>query len=351
MTHSPSNKCWFSRLVVSLVLAAGAVTATPVYAQRGDVYRESPSVLSAFRNVVEQAREWVVEIQCDGRRVALGTVVGADGWILSKASELEGDVVCRLRNGTQHHAKIAGIHPDYDLALLKIDAENLPACKWGDIESYFPGQWVASAGMSRDPLALGVVSVAPRPIPAQPGVLGVRIEDADGGVLIAEAMSNKAAAKAGLRDGDLIIQFDGQRIANRQQLVQAVQSRSPGTLVRIKFRRDSEGGKPEEAEVVARLGRPDPAMQDRLGGRLSERADGFPLALQHDSVLDPAECGGPLLGLDGKVLGLNIARSGRVMSYAIPAKEVLAVLPELQSGKFAPPAPPTTVVATKEAGD
>jgi len=346
MTQNPSTRGWIGRLVLSLVLAAGAITAAPAYAQRGDVYRESPSVMSAFRNVVEQAREWVVEVQCEGRRVALGTVVGADGWILTKASEIAGDVVCRLRDGTKHHATVAGIHPDFDLALLKIDAQNLVACQWGQVETYFPGQWVASAGMTRDPLALGVVSVAPRPIPAQPGVLGVRIEDADGGVLIAEAMSNKAAAKAGLRDGDVITGLDGETITSRQQLVQAVQSRSPGTLVRIKFRRDNE-----ENEVVARLGRPDPAMQDRLGGRLSERSDGFPLALQHDSVLDPAECGGPLLGLDGKVLGLNIARSGRVMSYAIPAKEVLAVLPELQSGKFAPPAPPTTVVATKEAGD
>lgn len=346
MTQNPSTRGWIGRLTVSLVLVAGAVTVTPAYAQRGDVYRESPSVMSAFRNVVEQAREWVVEVQCEGRRVALGTVVGADGWILTKASEIAGDVVCRLRDGNKHHATVAGIHPEFDLALLKIDAQNLAACQWGQVETYFPGQWVASAGMTRDPLALGVVSVAPRPIPAQPGVLGVRIEDADGGVLVAEAMSNKAAAKAGLRDGDVIIGLDGQTITNRQQLVQAVQTRSPGSLVRIKFRRDDE-----ENEVVARLGRPDPAMQDRLGGRLSERSEGFPLALQHDSVLDPAECGGPLLGLDGKVLGLNIARSGRVMSYAIPAKEVLAVLPELQSGKFAPPAPPTTVVATKEAGD
>lgn len=344
MKRNHSSQRFFGRLVVSLVLAISAA-ATPAWAQRGEVFRESPAVMTAFRNVVQQGRACVVAVYCDGKRVSLGTVVGADGWILTKASELSGDVVCRLNDGSEHEAKVAGVHSEHDLAMLKIDADKLPVCEWGEAENFYPGQWVASPGMSRDPLALGVVSVAPRRIPALPGVLGVRIDDGDGGVLIAEALSNKAAAKAGLRDGDLIIALDGEQIANRQQLVRAVQSRSPGTLVRVKYRRDKE-----EAEVVARLGRPDPGLQDRLGGRLSERADGFPLALQHDSVLDPDECGGPLLGLDGKALGLNIARSGRVMSYAIPSKTVLSIVPDLQSGKLAPPAPPTTIVATKEAG-
>lgn len=346
MKRNQSNGSLFGRLAALLVLVITCAAAAPALAQRGDVFRESPGVMSAFRNIVEPARDWVAEVYCDGKRVALGTIVGADGWILTKASELSGDVVCKLRDGSEHEAKITGVHPDHDLAMLKIEADNLTACEWMDAANFFPGQWVASAGTSSDPLALGVVSVAPRQIPAQPGVLGVRIDDGEGGVLIAEAMSNKAAAKAGLRDGDLITALDGEPITSRQQLVRAVQSRSPGTLVRVKYRRGDE-----EGEVVARLGRPDPVLQDRLGGRLSERADGFPLALQHDSVLDPDECGGPLLGLSGKALGLNIARSGRVMSYAIPAQTVLTVLADLQNGKLAPPAPLTTIVATKESGE
>ena len=32
----------------------------------------------------------------------------------------------------------------------------------------------------------------------------------------------------------------------------------------------------------------------------------------------PADCGGPLVNLDGKVVGMNIARAGRTESYAIP---------------------------------
>ena len=60
-------------------------------------------------------------------------------------------------------------------------------------------------------------------------------------------------------------------------------------------------------------------FQNSLGGPLSERRAGFPLAIQHDSVLQPTDCGGPIVDLDGKAVGLNIARAGRVESYALPA--------------------------------
>ena len=46
------------------------------------------------------------------------------------------------------------------------------------------------------------------------------------------------------------------------------------------------------------------------------------MILQHDSVLKPSECGGPLVDLDGKVVGINIARAGRTETYAIPSEVV-----------------------------
>jgi serine protease Do len=48
-------------------------------------------------------------------------------------------------------------------------------------------------------------------------------------------------------------------------------------------------------------------------------------------VLAPAECGGPLVGLDGRAVGLNIARAGRVASYALPAADVLDAVAEMRS--------------------
>ena len=58
---------------------------------------------------------------------------------------------------------------------------------------------------------------------------------------------------------------------------------------------------------------------NRLGTELSQRAEGFQVAIRHDTVLQPWQCGGPLVNLEGKAIGLNIARAGRVASYALPS--------------------------------
>src|SRR5207253_1169195 len=64
-------------------------------------------------------------------------------------------------------------------------------------------------------------------------------------------------------------------------------------------------------------------FQNRMGSILSDRRNGFPTILHHDAVLRPSDCGGPLVGLDGKVVGINIARAGRTESYAAPAEAVI----------------------------
>ena len=70
--------------------------------------------------------------------------------------------------------------------------------------------------------------------------------------------------------------------------------------------------------------------QNMLGTKISDHSTGFPgLVLQHDTVLHPNECGGPLLNVEGKAVGINIARAGRVLSYAIPAREARKLINEL----------------------
>ena len=66
----------------------------------------------------------------------------------------------------------------------------------------------------------------------------------------------------------------------------------------------------------------------RVNGPRNVRLSGFDQVMQHDTVLDPDECGGPLLDTRGNVIGINIARAGRVVSYALPAS---LILPEMVS--------------------
>ena len=79
----------------------------------------------------------VVRVCCDGRNGVLGTIVGPHGWVLTKASELHGKLTCRLRDGRQLDARIVGLSPQYDLAMLKMESPWASAtspgsrrCRW-----------------------------------------------------------------------------------------------------------------------------------------------------------------------------------------------------------------------------
>ena len=69
------------------------------------------------------------------------------------------------------------------------------------------------------------------------------------------------------------------------------------------------------------------------GGTVSKRHNSFASALTHDTVLQAAQCGGPVVDLDGRPVGLNIARADRTASYAIPAGTIHKVIDELLAGK------------------
>jgi serine protease Do len=70
----------------------------------------------------------------------------------------------------------------------------------------------------------------------------------------------------------------------------------------------------------------------QVGGSLSKRKSDFPAALTHDIVLQAPQCGGPLLDLEGRAVGLNIARVDRTATYAIPAAALRTVIADLLSG-------------------
>jgi len=62
----------------------------------------SPDVISArlvgpFQPVVAKVNESTVRVLADGKDVALGTVVFADGYVLTKASDLRGDLAVKFR--------------------------------------------------------------------------------------------------------------------------------------------------------------------------------------------------------------------------------------------------------------
>jgi S1-C subfamily serine protease len=74
-----------------------------------------------------------------------------------------------------------------------------------------------------------------------------------------------------------------------------------------------------------------------VNGEISARATGFQKVIQHDSVLAPNQCGGPVIDIYGNAIGINIARAGRVSSYAIPAKIAAPAIADMLNSADAKP--------------
>ena len=313
-------------------LVSLAILAAPRFAPATD-YQHLPSkVKAAFREVAIQPAKSTAQVYCEGYRSVLGTVVDKSGYIVTKASELHGKVECQVTGGKKQEATIVGRDEELDLALLKIDAKDLPEIAWSD-ESPPVGTWLVSPGTQGDPVAVGILSVSARRIRHPPGALGVKLDSDEPGALIEQVFRRSAADKAGLRAGDVILKINGKEIANFEVLLKTIQEYHAGDKVDLLYRRGSE-----EKTVTITLGvyaqtfsegNDRAEFQNSLGGDLSERRAGFVSAIQHDSMLRPVDCGGPIVDLDGKAVGLNIARAGRVESFALPAAVVREAVKKL----------------------
>lgn len=346
----PSRTRWMVQLwPVAACVVLWVAPAAPAQGMRRDGNRiptkTDSRFLAAFREVVAVPTRSTVRIYSDEKPLAFGAVVDSDGWILTKASELKDEIICELHDGREYRARLVGVSEPYDLAMLKIDVKGLKPVEWRTSTVDAVGSWVATPGKNEAPVAVGVISVSARKITGMElrrrstsgGFLGIEIDTAPAkeGVKIARVFDGGAAKEAGFERGDVIVTVGKSRITDAESLFKALQKTKPGQEVTVRVKRGRE-----ELVLKPELGGrpPDRAdFQNQLGSQLSDRRTGFPMVLQHDTVLRPVDCGGPLVDLDGKVIGINIARAGRTETLAIPAEAIKPLLDELKSGKLAPP--------------
>jgi len=299
--------------------------------------KDGARVHEAFRAVVARANASTVAVLVGGRQIALGAIVSPDGLVLTKASDLSDDVQCRIRGRGLVPATIVGIHSRYDVALLKVDSTGLQAIEWAEGREPHVGQWLATPGMEDLPVAVGIVSVGRRPIPPEKGVLGMQLSEGASGPKVTHVVPGSAAARAGVQIGDIIVKAGDQRVENPQSFDQMLHKLAPGDSLNVVVRR---GGKQltVRATVARAVGALPPRgyWMNRMSGRMSHRRAGFPQAIQHDTVLSPEMCGGPVVNLSGKAVGVNIARAGRVETYAVPADTAKLLIRELRGGPAVP---------------
>lgn len=77
-----------------------------------------------------------------------GVIVSADGYIVTNNHVVQdaGKINVTLSDRQTYTAKVIGKDPETDLALLKIDAKNLPYLQYGNSDDLQVGQWVLAVG-------------------------------------------------------------------------------------------------------------------------------------------------------------------------------------------------------------
>jgi serine protease Do len=264
--------------------------------------------------------------------VALGTVV--EGGVLTKGSQLRDAVTCKTQDGRVLKARVENMDKETDLAYLKCD-EQLDGITLSTDVAVPLGSWLITPGMKGRPISIGVSSVATRRIEGTPGVLGVAIDITQTQAVIINVFPGSGAAQAGIRVNDIFIDLMSSKVTTIEEVRAVLADYRPGEVVTATVLRD---GKPIEVEI--RLGTPADVFFDdeqfgsgRLNGNLSLRRDDFPNAIQHDSVLQPEDCGGPVTDFSGNVVGINIARADRVATYALPIHVVRDILKKFNDDK------------------
>ena len=99
-----------------------------------------------------------------------GFIVSADGIILTNAHVVKGakEVTVKLTDRREYRAKVLGADPKTDVAVLRIDAKNLPVVQLGKVADLRVGEWVLAIGSPfgfENTVTAGVVSAKGRSLP------------------------------------------------------------------------------------------------------------------------------------------------------------------------------------------
>ena len=338
-----------STLLISIALLplASAQLSESSPEDRALLTEQAGALFKALVPAVKNVSSGSVEVRVWRKRVGFGTVVGA-GRVLTKWSEVRRDVrslSCRTGDGKWLPAVVSGVYPDADLAVMEVEGLKADPVHFADEKTLKLGSFLALSRPDGEAAAMGVVSVLPRSLRSSDrAFLGIvmDLEFEGPGVLVRRVEPGTGAAASGLRADDVILRVMDQKVNGSFELGTVLQRLEPGQKIEIVFQRGEKqevinvelGGRPRAPRIpYSRMEQ----MNSMGGHRYSDVKDGFRDVIQSDMQLDPEDCGAPVIDLDGRAVGIAIARAGRIKSFLIPASGIKRLLamepakPQLQS--------------------
>src|SRR5499425_791771 len=323
--NDSSKRARLARRLPALALSLGLGLFAPVFGQQAQQIRTSeatdltqtasPSEFSrAFVEAAKRIKPAVVHIKVGTRgATGSGVIVSSDGYILTNnhVASAANELSVKLADGRELRARRIGVDQTTDLALIKVEAQNLPYATLGDSSKLEQGEWVIALGSPfglEQTMTAGIVSATGRQfggtydnyiqtdasinpgnsggplismngevigintmiysrsggsegigfsVPSNTakkiqeqllrngrvsrGYVAVSLQDtqtAEGGATVADVTNGGPASKAGLRNGDRIVEFDGKPVKSTKQLTDLIADTPAGTAVKLKFVRD-----------------------------------------------------------------------------------------------------------------
>ncbi|MDF4003373.1 DegQ family serine endoprotease [Luteibacter sp. PPL552] len=344
-----------------------------------------------------------------------GFIISPDGYILTNDHVVEDadKVTVRLQDRRTLTAKVVGADPQYDIALLKVDATALPTVTIGDSRTVKRGQWALAIG---SPFGLdatvthGIISAVGRNLGSgdQPytsfiqtdvpinrgnsggplfnlqgqviginsqiystsggyqglsfsipidvamnavqqikekgyvsrGMLGVTVQPVDdfvknldlpnaSGALVAQVTPGSGADKAGLKQGDVILSFNGTPIMQSADLPPLVGMTRPGAMAKVEILRD---GKKQAVDVkVGELPRDKNALASAGTDTAGDAAAALGLTVQDIDASTRSELG--LKAGEGVVVGKVSGRAAA--SAGLQAGDIVLMVNQKRVGSAA----------------
>lgn len=109
------------------------------------------------------------------RGIGSGFIISEDGYVLTNAHVVaergtDSEVTVRLTDRREFTAEVIGTDPRTDIAVLKIEASDLPTVTMGDAEQARVGEWVVAVGSPfgfDNTVTAGIISAKARRLPAE----------------------------------------------------------------------------------------------------------------------------------------------------------------------------------------
>src|SRR5262252_4013139 len=349
--NDSTKRARLARRLPAVALSLGLGLFAPVFGQQAQQIRKSgatdttqvasPSEFSrTFIEAAKRIKPAVVHVKVGTRgATGSGVIVSSDGYILTNnhVASAANELTVKLADGRELRARRIGVDKTADLALIKVEAQNLPYATLGDSSKLEQGEWVIALGSPfglEQTMTAGIVSALGRKFngpndnfiqtdasinpgnsggalvnmkgevigintsilskgggsegvgfaipsntaktvkerllgnagvyarantgantganagantganaPVSRGYLGVSVQDqqnGEGGAVVAELTNGSPASAAGLRGGDVIVEFDGKPVRSSQQLAEIIANTPVGRTVKLKFVRNGQ---------------------------------------------------------------------------------------------------------------